>query len=179
MSRRGIKDMSFAIEPAKAKDWQWITKGEVEIVWFRLGEQQQEVDRIALTRHVEQYVAQLREDEGFPNVAFVAYLSDGTPAGFIWVARTHNDFTGQLEAVLLNQYVDEPYRGQGLGQRLMDTAETWARQQGLQHISLSVGVHNHLGQKLYESLGYRVDTLRMTKTLDPRVPDDTLITSDY
>lgn len=106
MSRRGIKDLSFAIEPAKAKDWQWITKGEVEIAWFRLGERQQEIDRTVFTCYVEQYVTQLREDEGFPNMAFVAYLSAGTPAGFIWVARTHNDFTGQLEAALLNQYVD-------------------------------------------------------------------------
>jgi ribosomal protein S18 acetylase RimI-like enzyme len=93
------------------------------------------------------------------------------------VAKNHNDFTGQLEASLLNQYVAEPYRGQGLGRRLMETAEEWARQQGLPRISLSVGAHNELAQRLYETLGYEVDMLRMTKNLDTQEPE--LRLTDY
>ena len=92
-------------------------------------------------------------------------------SSFVWVARTHNDSTGQLEASLLSQYVSEPYRGQELGHRLMEAAEDWARQQGLPRISLSVGVLNTLGQKLYESLGYQVETLRMSKKLNERETD--------
>jgi ribosomal protein S18 acetylase RimI-like enzyme len=110
----------------------------------------------------------MREDKGFHNKAFVAKTDDGTPAGFVLVAKTHNDATGQLEASLLSQYVAEPYRGQGLGHRLMEAAEDWARQQDLPRISLSVGVRNTLGQKLYESLGYQVETLRMSKKLSER-----------
>jgi ribosomal protein S18 acetylase RimI-like enzyme len=108
----------------------------------------------------------------------VAKAEEGTPAGFIWVARTHNDSTGQLEASLLNQYVAEPYRGQGLGRHLMEAAEEWARQQGLPRISLSVGVHNAIRQRLYESLGYEVETLRMTKELVPQAPDEILLAND-
>jgi ribosomal protein S18 acetylase RimI-like enzyme len=119
----------------------------------------------------------VRKDEGFPNQAFVARTADGTLAGFIWVARTHNDFTGLLEASLLNQYVAEPYRGQGLGRSLMETAEGWALEQGLPRISLSVGVHNTIGQRLYESLGYQVETLRMTKQLIPQ-QDEALPAND-
>jgi ribosomal protein S18 acetylase RimI-like enzyme len=116
----------------------------------------------------------VRKDEGFPNQAFVARTEDGTLAGFVWVARSHNDFTGQLEASLLNQYVAEPYRGHGLGRRLMETAEDWAREQGLPRISLSVGAHNTIGQRLYESLGYQVETLRMTKRLMAREDEPVL-----
>ena len=83
------------------------------------------------------------------------------------MAKDQNDATGQLQASLLNQYVAEPYRGQGLGHRLLETAEEWARQQGLPRISLSVGAQNTLGQKLYESLGFQVETLRMTKRFEP------------
>jgi ribosomal protein S18 acetylase RimI-like enzyme len=107
----------------------------------------------------------------------MAKTDEGTPAGFVWVAKTHNDFTGQLEASLLNQYVADPYRGQGLGRRLMETAEEWAGQQGLQRISLSVGAHNKLAQKLYETLGYQVEMLRMTKKLDTQQPE--LRLTDY
>jgi ribosomal protein S18 acetylase RimI-like enzyme len=107
----------------------------------------------------------VRKDKGFPNQALVAKTEDGTLAGFIWVARSHNDFTGQLEASLLNQYVAETYRGQGLGRHLMKQAEEWARQQDLPRISLSVGARNTIGQRLYESLGYQVETLVMSKQL--------------
>jgi ribosomal protein S18 acetylase RimI-like enzyme len=48
----------------------------------------------------------------------------------------------------------------------MDTAEEWARREGLPRISLSVGAVNTIGQRLYQSLGYEVETLRMTKKLE-------------
>ena len=117
----------FRIETATEGDWPWIVQGEAEIVWVRLGhERQQEVGRQAIAERVAQHVARLREEEGFPNQVFVARTEAGTPAGFVWVARTHNDATGQLEASLLSQYVAEAHRGQGLGRRLLETAKTWA-----------------------------------------------------
>jgi ribosomal protein S18 acetylase RimI-like enzyme len=121
-------------------------------------------------------VSRVRKDAGFPNQAFVARTEDGVLAGFVWVVRTHNDFMGQLEASLLNQYMTEGYRGQGLGRCLMETAEEWARQQGLPRMSLSVGADNTMGQRLYESLGYQVETLRMTKPLIPQ--DESLFGND-
>lgn len=157
----------FRIDPARESDWDWIAQGQAEIVWVRLGpEGQQEVSRQAVEESVALQLGRMRKDEGFPSKAFVARANDGSPAGFVLVAKTHNDATGQLEASLLSQYVAEPYRGQGLGHRLMEAAEDWARQQGLPQISLSVGVLNTLGQKLYESLGYQVETLRMSKKLN-------------
>ena len=170
------KETLFRIEAATEDDWPWIVQGQVEIFWLRLGpERQREVGRQAVEDHVTQQVARLREEQGFPNQAFVARTGDGTLAGFVWVAKTHNDSTGQLEASLLNQYVAEPYRGQGLGHRLMETAEEWARQQGLPRISLFIGVHNTLAQRLYESLGYQAEILRMTKKLSTQGPDESLL----
>jgi ribosomal protein S18 acetylase RimI-like enzyme len=172
------KEIAFQIEAATGDDWPWIVQGQSAIDWVRLGpERQREVGRQIVEEHVARQVAELRQQEGFPNVAFVARTDDGTRVGFVWVARTHNDFTGQLEASLLSQYVAEPWRGQGLGHRLMETAEEWARQQGLPRISLSVGAHNRLAQKLYETLGYEVETLRMSKKLDRQEPG--LLLTDY
>jgi ribosomal protein S18 acetylase RimI-like enzyme len=173
------KETSFRIETATENDWPWIVQGQVEIVRARLGhERQREASRQTIEERVMQHVAKLREEEGFPNEAFVARTEDGTSAGFVWVARTHNDSTGQLEASLLSQYVAEPYRGRGLGRRLMETAEEWARRQGLPRISLSVGVHNTFGQRLYETLGYQVETVRMTKKLSTQEPDELLLAND-
>ncbi|MGD2176714.1 MAG: GNAT family N-acetyltransferase [Anaerolineae bacterium] len=156
----------FRIEQATENDWPWIIRGQAELAWAGMGpERRAEVDRATVAERTAKRVSRVREDEGFPNQTFVARTKDGSPAGFVWVARTHNDFTGQLEASLLNQYVAERHRGQGLGRCLMEAAEEWARKQGLPRISLSVGAHNTLAQRLYESLGYQVETLRMTKPL--------------
>ncbi|MGD8998357.1 MAG: GNAT family N-acetyltransferase, partial [Anaerolineae bacterium] len=133
----------FRIEPAASGDWAWIMQGEVEIAWARLGPRgRQEVDQHVVAERTAKRVSELRQDEGFPSWAFVARTEGGTQAGYVWVAKTHNDSTGRLEAALLNQYVAEPYRGQGLGCRLMEAAEDWARREGLPRISLSVGAHN-------------------------------------
>jgi ribosomal protein S18 acetylase RimI-like enzyme len=156
----------FRIETATADDWLWIVQGQAEIAWARLGrERQREASRQAVQERAAQQVERIRRDEGFPTQTFVAKAKDGTLAGYVWVAKSHHDFTGELEASLLSQYVAEPYRGQGLGRRLMDTAEEWARQQSLPHISLSVGQHNKVAQNLYKTMGFNVDTLRMTKEL--------------
>jgi ribosomal protein S18 acetylase RimI-like enzyme len=163
---KNADEISFHIDTPTEEDWPWIVQGEVEIACARLDpERRKGVDRQAAEERVAQRVATLREEEGFPNQAFIARTDDGTRAGYVWVARSHNDFTGQLEASLLNQYVAKPYRGHGLGHRLMETAEEWARQQGLPRISLSVGAQNTFAQRLYESLGYKMETLRMTKEL--------------
>jgi ribosomal protein S18 acetylase RimI-like enzyme len=161
-----VKDVTFQIEAATESDWPWIMQGLVETAWVMLGtERQQEVSRRTVEERVTQHVVRLRQDEGFPSQAFVAKSDNEALIGFVWVAMDHNDSTGELEATLLSQYVVEGYRGQGLGHRLLETAENWARQQGLPRISLSVGVSNRLAQRLYQSLGYQIETLRMTKTL--------------
>ena len=167
------------IEPAGEADWPWIEHGEVEIAWTRLGkERHREISRETIAGQIKQRVERLRKDESFHNEAFIAWAEDGTPAGFVWVAKDHNDSTGQLEALLLNQYVTDGYRGQGLGRRLMETAEEWARGQGLPRISLAVGVGNTIGQRLYESLGYQAETLRMSKKLDSQAADELLLVND-
>ena len=165
MSRSSEKT-PFRIEPAEEGDWPFIVQGQVVIALARLDPgRQREAGQADIEERVARRVQELREDVGFPCQAFVARMDDGTQAGYVWIARTHNDSTGQLEASLLSQYVDRPHRGQGLGSRLMEAAEDWARDLGLPRISLSVGVRNRPGQRLYETLGYRVETLRMGKML--------------
>jgi ribosomal protein S18 acetylase RimI-like enzyme len=167
------KEIPYRIEAASESDWPWIVQGQVETLWIGLGpDRQPQISRQTLEEAVKQQVTRLRKDEGFPSQAFIARTEDGTPAGFVWIARDHNDSTGELEATLLNQYVAKPYRGQGLGRRLLETAEEWAQGQGLPRISLSVGVRNTIGQRLYESFGYQAETLRMTKKLGLEEPDE-------
>ncbi len=173
-----VEAADYRIEPATEGDWPWILQGLGEIAWQRLDHEQQiDATRPDIERSVARDAARIRGDADFVTQAFVAKTASGNPVGFVWVAKDHNDTTGQIEASLLNQYVDEAHRGCGLGHRLLETAEEWARQQGLPRIALSVGVRNTLGQRLYESLGYEIETLRMSKSLGPAGEDAVRLTN--
>ncbi len=160
------KGTYFHIEPAAENDWPWIIQGSVESIWESLrSEHRQGVNRKIIREHLNHQIARIRGPNGFPNQVFIARNEKGREIGFIWVAEIRSEFTGQLQAFILDVFVAEPYRGQGLGRCLMETAEEWARQRGLQRITLSVAEHNLPALKLYKALGYQVETLRMSKLL--------------
>lgn len=58
-------------------------------------------------------------------------------------------------------YVSAPYRGQGLGRRLMGQGLQWARESGrLRRVQLEVYVRNARAIHLYESFGFVVEGRR-------------------
>jgi len=71
-----------------------------------------------------------------------------------------------MQAYILNLYVAEEYRGWGIGARLMDKAEGWARENRYQQIRLSVAFHNVNAVGLYNKLGYEMDLVCMFKDLN-------------
>lgn len=55
----------------------------------------------------------------------------------------------------LGMGIEQPFRAQGWGRKLMETALTWARDQpGLEWIDLGVFGHNLPALKLYQKLGF-------------------------
>jgi ribosomal protein S18 acetylase RimI-like enzyme len=165
--------MDFRFEQATESDWPRIVDWQAEIEWVSLGaDARQQTSPEALKAQVASQVGWMRSDAGFTNQALVARSTSGDPAGYVWVARTHNVRTGRLEASLLGQYVAPEFRGQDLGGELLELAEGWARQNGLFCLCLFVGARNSIAQRLYKSLGYEVDGLRMSKRLGPGLADE-------
>ena len=62
-------------------------------------------------------------------------------------------------------YVNEKFRGKGYGRQAMLLIEEKARELGLKSIGLHVFAVNTVARKLYESVGYEVSSLNMTKKL--------------
>jgi GNAT superfamily N-acetyltransferase len=87
----------------------------------------------------------------------VAETTDGKPVGVVWV--THFTAAGPGYGFVaedipeLSIWVDEPYRGQGVGKGLLGMAAEMARDRGLRGISLSVEEGNPAA-RLYERQGY-------------------------
>lgn len=52
------------------------------------------------------------------------------------------------------------YQGLGLGSALMDQALSWAQQNGLTRVELSVFAHNHKAIKLYKKYGFVIEGIR-------------------
>ena len=72
------------------------------------------------------------------------WSSTSTPAGRFWLL---NDL-----------FVAETARRGGVGRALMERAERLARETDAVGLTLSTGIGNLRGQRLYESVGYRRDT---------------------
>ena len=62
-------------------------------------------------------------------------------------------------------YVDEKFRGKGYGKQAMSLIEEKARELGLTSLGLHVFAVNNVARNLYESVGYEVSSLNMTKKL--------------
>lgn len=147
-------------------DWEALMPGIVEGTRLGLGpREREELGPTTLSDRARMQAEWIRSPEGFFNQAFVARTADGAMVGHVWVARVLNQFTGRSEALVLNLYVEEDFRGRGAAKRLMDVVEEWARGQDLERIGLVVGSDNEPAVRLYETLGFSQESQRMMKPL--------------
>jgi ribosomal protein S18 acetylase RimI-like enzyme len=156
----------LVIDMATEDDWEDIMPGFVEGTYLAMGpDEREELGPATIRERCDMQANWIRGPEGFFNQAFVARTADGALVGHIWVARVLNQFTGRSEAVLLNLYVEENFRGQGAAKRLLEVAEEWARGQDLERMGLSVGVDIEPAVRLFEEMGYSVENQRMSRRL--------------
>ncbi len=87
----------------------------------------------------------------------------GTVVGYIWfkVIRSATGVFGRIEHI----FVDESWRGKGLGKMLMETAEEYFRKRGVKKVKLTVTTANRKAIKLYSEMGYETRRYKMEKDL--------------
>lgn len=111
--------------------------------------------------------------------AFI-YEDAGRIAGYVGI-HPHDEY-----GHVLGMLVDEAHRSKGIGKALLERATAWARERGLQHISLLVFPHNERAIELYRKAGFEQrdyypadvtrqtgevwDTILMVKPLAPQTP---------
>ncbi len=90
------------------------------------------------------------------SVIFVA-LSDDTdkPIGFTQLYPKYSSVQVVKNWILNDLYVDEIYRKQGCGEKLIQTAMDFATQNDAKFVELSTAVDNYTAQKLYEQIGFK------------------------
>lgn len=87
------------------------------------------------------------------HAVFVAQLTGGEIAGWIGVF-VYRGVELNARAEVSGLVVDERYRSQGVGLRLLERAEQWAREKGCNEIGLRSNVIREMAHKFYERNGY-------------------------
>jgi GNAT superfamily N-acetyltransferase len=88
------------------------------------------------------------------HAVFVAPLGDGEIAGWIGVFVSRS-VEADARAEISGLVVDQNYRSQGIGLRLLERAEEWAREKGCRAIGLRSNVIRDRAHAFYERSGYQ------------------------
>ncbi len=158
--------MAIGIDDATDRDWMVIMEAQKLAAWARLGpEQQSRADWGAVAEQAFERVNRIRDEEGSPNDAFVARSDEGEMAGYVWVMEESADAAGLRRAVVMDLFVAEAFRGQGLEKRLLRVAEDWGKIRGCVKVGVTVAAHHEEARQLYESQGYSTQSLDLGKAL--------------
>ena len=94
-----------------------------------------------------------------PIEIFVADASDGTLVGFVEVdLRSHADGCNPSQPVgyIEGWYVVKNHRHHGIGKKLLEKAEDWARDHRCAEMASDAVINNDVSQRAHEALGYEV-----------------------
>ena len=83
--------------------------------------------------------------------------------GYFWYHFDENH--PQKEAFIYNFLIFEPYRGQGLGRRALESLEKHVKKQGVKKLSLHVFAHNKRAIHLYQQAMYDITDINMSKDI--------------
>ena len=97
---------------------------------------------------------------------FVAQEGNTELAGFVQLYPSFCSVSAVPILILYDLYVDNSHRGKGIGRLLMNAARDFAKDNGFRRLELSTAKDNHIGQSLYESLGYELDEEFLHYSLD-------------
>ncbi len=99
----------------------------------------------------EIYVA---EDESSTNVV-----------GYVRLQIQSDYFSGEKHGYVANIAVDQSFEGQGIGQMLLEFAESWTQEKGYDLIKLHVFAENKHARKVYEKFGYQPSIIQYVKVI--------------
>jgi ribosomal protein S18 acetylase RimI-like enzyme len=95
---------------------------------------------------------------------FVFLVTEDTiPVGSMWLGA--GDDGAPDVWWLWSIEIDVAARGRGLGRQAVKLAEQFARKSGATRLELNVFGNNTVARRLYDSLGYRISTIQMSKVL--------------
>lgn len=157
-------DDGVQIRKAARKDFDFILHLSVETIWSELTVYEREhTSHRRLVNVMAKNLRRLMASSGM--LTLVAEDEAGERAGFIMVGRSTSVFTDQQQAFVYDVAVAPAFRRRGIGRRLMEHAEAYAREKGMEFITLMVDSRNDAARNLYAQLGFEDGKVLMRKLL--------------
>ncbi len=111
-------------------------------------------DQLGYPSSPEEVRRRLRRLQGPDHAVYVAEGEDGTVIGWIHIflrPLLEEDLAAEIGGLV----VDEAHRGRGIGHRLLERAERWARRHGSRAVVVRSNVTRLDAHRFYEKCGYR------------------------
>lgn len=102
------------------------------------------------------------------SIVLVATGPSGERLGFLHAHLEASVFSGDQVGYISTVVVAPHAERRGVGRRLIEAAEAWARSQGCELITLEVFGANNNARAVYDRLGYREQTVKLAKELQVR-----------
>jgi ribosomal protein S18 acetylase RimI-like enzyme len=99
------------------------------------------------------------------DLVLIAEDAQNVRLGFVHVTHVTDFFTQEAQGYVADLAVSEQAEGQGVGRKLMEQAEEWARAQGYRILTLDVFASNTHARSFYAHRGYVEETVKMVKEL--------------
>ncbi len=156
--------MSVAVRPARPGDRAFVLATAERLSAFgpppwRTGEEIVEGERRALRGFFQAPSA---------GTALVVAEEAGRPVGFAYLETVRDYFTQEDHGHIGILSVAEEAEGRGAGGALLEAAEAWARGRGYRRLTLTVFERNARARAIYAHRGFRPETLKYVKLLEPR-----------
>ena len=93
----------------------------------------------------------------------IALNENGDRLGFVKLRDTEDEITFERCGYIALLAVTEEAEGEGVAQALIKSAEKLARKMGFKRLCLDVFASNHRGQRFYEKMDFKPETIRVIK----------------
>ena len=138
-----MADLKYSVRPFRENDLsEWLRLRK--LLWDASGEEEHKAEMLDIVEHSDS------------QLVIVADTNNGKLAGFLeasirpFVEDCHSDHVGYLEG----WYVEPEYRRQGVGRRLVEAAEKWAKSKGCMEMASDAEVGNESSVEAHARLGY-------------------------
>jgi ribosomal protein S18 acetylase RimI-like enzyme len=102
---------------------------------------------------------------GPDSAIFIAEDENEKQAGFIHLQTETDYFRDEKYGYISDLAVDASFEGQGIGRKLLETAEEWARTKGYRLLALYVFAGNTRARQLYEKYGFKEEVIKYVKAV--------------
>jgi ribosomal protein S18 acetylase RimI-like enzyme len=156
------KSMPIQIRQHKDSDNEFILSLVSRFSEFKLPEWRQ---RAEIDDANQASIKRALNQPGPDSAIFVAEDENGKLAGFIHLQTENDYFSEEKYGYISDLAVDASNEGQGIGRRLLETAEEWARVKGYRLLALYVFSGNSRARQLYEKYGFREEVIKYVKAV--------------